>query len=175
MSIDLEYIIYSRVPSATIFILSAIVSIHVSDSLVWMCINCILPIFSYTLDSLLAEDNDYIDISNISTKLNCWNINLFSLCYCFGLNSWRLIPMHFIYNHLCDNVNKNDICTKVSLGLAVLKLSYKIWIATPLAYLGWTKYEERKTVAIDSYEYKKLTWEIYAFATAILIFASYYI
>lgn len=175
----MDYIIYSNVPSASVFILSAIVSVYVSDSLVWICLNGLLPTFSYLisrLDSLLAEDNIYntgITISNISAKIDCWIVNAFSMCYTLTWYSWYIIPICIAYNTVCEVTDSTNICTSVSLGYAVLKLSYKVWIAIPMTYLGWTKYEERKTVLIDSHEHKRLTWELHSIVAALLIFASY--
>ena len=177
----MDYIIYSKVPSASIFVLSAIVSVNVSDSLVWVCLNCLLPAFSYALsrlDSMLAEDNIYttgITISNISMKMDCWVVNMFSMCYTLAWYGWLLIPICIAYNTMCESTNSTGTCTTVSIGFAVLKLSYRIWIAIPWSYLGWSKYQERKTVSIDSYEHKRLTWELHLIVAALLIFASYYV
>jgi hypothetical protein len=177
----MEYIINSKVPPESLFILSAIVSARVSDSIVWICLNGVLPVFSYalsSLDSLLAEDNIYSTntaISTIPVKLNCWCINVFSLCYSLPAYGWYLIPVCVLYNTLCDSTNNTGVCTKVSLGLAVLKLSYKTWIVIPLTYNVWKKYEERKKVNVESYEYKSLTWELHAIVAALLIFASYFV
>lgn len=175
----MHYIIYSNVPSASVFVLSAIVSVYVSDSLVWIYLNCLLPAFSYLinrLDSMLAEDNIYnhgITISNNSMKMDCWIVSVFSMCYSLAWYSWYLIPICIAYNTVCEATNNAGTCTTVSMGYAVLKLSYKIWIAIPMTYLGWTKYEERKTVEVDSPEHKRLTWELHSIIAALLIFASY--
>ena len=175
----MDYIIYSNVPSASVFILSAIVSVYISDSLVWICLNCLLPAFSYLisrLDSILAEDNIYNDsitISNISAKMDCWIVSVFSMCYNLASYSWYLIPICIAHNTVCEATNNAGICATVSLGYTVLKMSYKVWIAIPMTYLGWTKYEERKTVALDSHEHKRLTWELHTIIAALLIFASY--
>ena len=175
----MDYIIYSNVPSASVFVLSAIVSVYVSDNLVWIYLNCLLPAFSYLinrLDSMLAEDNIYnhgITISNISMKMDCWIVSVFSMCYTLTWYSWYLIPICIAYGALCETTDKTNVCATFSLGYAVLKLSYKIWIAIPMTYLGWTKYEERKTVALDSHEHQRLTWELHSIIAALLIFASY--
>jgi hypothetical protein len=175
----MDNIINSKIPSASVFILSAIVSIYVSNSTLWICLNCILPACMHvitTMDELAAEDSVYstgIRAYNISKKLDCFVFNIMSMCYLFAWYSWYMIPICILYNSACESANSIGTCTSLSIGIAILRNASKVWIAFPLAYIGLTKYEDRKTFNIVSHDYKRLTWELHMIIATLLIFASY--
>jgi hypothetical protein len=175
----MDNIINSKIPSASVFILSAIVSMYVSNSTMWICLNCILPAVMHvitTMDELAAEDSVHstgIRAYNISAKLDYFVFNLMSMCYSFTWYSWYMIPICILYNSACESANSIGTCTSLSIGIAVLRKASKVWIAFPLAYIGCTKYEDRKKFNILPHEYKRLTWELYTIIATLLILASY--
>ena len=176
----MDYLVNSTVCPATLLYISAITSIYVSSSSVWVTLNCILPIITCctyaipeSLDVSYLGEYELPGVYQIATTLEHWLIFTVSICFTHQTYGWTIIPISIgifsvFHIHLYTELLKDAVFT-----VAVFKLIRKSLIVLPIALIAATSYNTRKPHSTGSYYYRLYSWQWYMCVTAILCIASF--